>query len=158
MKLGYAQHCKDNSDISTHVINFSLFNEKNKDFQPEYQNVQEDCYEIFSCANHFGTDDEQKGNVYDVHESISNIVLWMCHLIRDKKQDEAKKFAIKNLNENTGLRLSDWAQKVILVAYLEDQHVQFLFVIMSRFRDCVLCLCIVPMKVNFIIYFIFLVQ
>ena len=37
-------------------------------------------------------------------------------------------------------------------------HVQFLFVIMSRFRDCVLCLCIVPMKVNFIIYFIFLVQ
>ena len=37
-------------------------------------------------------------------------------------------------------------------------HVQFLFVIMSRFRDCVLCLCIVPMKVNFIIYLIFLVQ
>ena len=30
-------------------------------------------------------------------------------------------------------------------------HVQFLFVIMSRFRDCVLCLCIVPMKANFII-------
>ena len=37
-------------------------------------------------------------------------------------------------------------------------HVQFLFVIMSRFRDCVLCLCIVPMKVNFIIYLLFLVQ
>ena len=27
---------------------------------------------------------------------------------------------------------------------------------MSRFRDCVLCLCIVPMKVNFIIYLLFL--
>ena len=37
-------------------------------------------------------------------------------------------------------------------------HVQFLFVIMSRFRDRVLCLCIVPMKVNFIIYLLFLVQ
>ena len=42
--------------------------------------------------------------------------------------------------------------------YFYTFHVQFLFVIMSRFRDCVLCLCIVPMKVNFIIYFIFLVS
>ena len=35
-------------------------------------------------------------------------------------------------------------------------HVQFLFVIMSRFRDCVLCLCIVRMKVIFIYLILFL--
>ena len=136
MKFGYDQHCKDDSDINTHCVNFSLFNEKDKDFQPEYQNVQdsvcEDCYlllrtlnEILSYANHSGTDDEQKENVYDVNESISNIVSWMCHLIRDKKQDEAKQFAIKNLNENTGFWLSDWAQKVIPAAYREGQKEYF---------------------------------
>ena len=67
--------------MKIHCIIFSLSNEKDKDFQPEYQNVQdlacEDCYlllrtldEILSCANHTGTDDEQKENVYDVHVSL----------------------------------------------------------------------------------------
>ena len=43
LKFGFTQHCKDAAIVCTHCIKFSLFNEKEKDFQPEYEDISNDC-------------------------------------------------------------------------------------------------------------------
>ena len=55
LKFGFTQHCQDDAVVSTHCIKFSLFNEKEKDFQPEYEDISnddvcEDCYLLLNSG------------------------------------------------------------------------------------------------------------
>ena len=57
--------------------------------------------------------------------AVKAILDWMHHILRSVKQHKAKEYAFSRLDENTGLWLSDWAQKVILVLFREGQREYF---------------------------------
>lgn len=62
---------------------------------------------------------------YDFDTAKRNILNWISHIIRGVQQTEAKINAFAQLNEENGLWIRDWAQKVLPVMYRESQKEYF---------------------------------
>ena len=136
MKIGYPLHCKEKSSVATHCISCALFNPHDEDFQPEpwenHNNTCNDCFELINTLENISSAVSDLENsqlrdelLYDVSTAVKAILDWMHHILRSVKQHEAKKYAFSQLDENTRLWLSDWAQKVIPVLFREGQREYF---------------------------------
>ena len=132
LMMQYALHCSDKSNIATHCISFALFDQNDKDFQPEHDHehneICNDCMLLLTTLKKFRLysgllhNSENKDEVlYDVEQAILFILSWMKHILRGVKQEKAKAFAVQNISEHTGFWLSDWAQKILPSKYRENQ-------------------------------------
>ena len=60
----------------------------------------------------------------------------MKHIIRSVQQNKAKEYAMVRIDNETGLWLSDWAQKILPVEFREGQKSYFGKKGMSMHIDC----------------------
>ena len=69
---------------------------------------------------------EKKEDIlYDIMQATQYILTWMKHIIRGVQQEKAKTFAMEDIDMNTGLWISDWAQKNLPLLYREGQKEYF---------------------------------
>ena len=133
LKIGYAQHCSVNTSVNTHCISHAL-SKDDKDFKLNIHHSHERCT---SCTKTLATlekvwylteqlpQSEKKEDVlFDIMQATQYILTWMKH-IRGVQQEKAKMFAMENIDMNTGLWISDWAQKILPLQYRERQKEYF---------------------------------
>ena len=115
LKRRYQRDGGTNSNLSTHNQHFALIEEHNVDEQ-----VSSCVYKLFLAMNSIIEMAEKNGDedkIYDVKNSIEDIISYIKHQIRDSQQSEAKSSTFEHLDANTALWLKDYVQKV-----LPDKH------------------------------------
>ena len=147
LKTSYALHCLTNSTVASHCISCALFNSGDESFQPSICTTHIDkckeCTNLATCLNKIETiinelpnSEEKDELLYDVNSSIESIYTWIKHILRSVQQNKAREHAMNNLDLETGLWLSDWAQKILPVAFREGQKEYFGKKGMSMHIDC----------------------
>lgn len=135
LKIGYATHCRFDATCASHCTSHSLSNPKDECFQVEctvpHSSTCDQCDNIMETIDFIAMsisryEGEQKEDLkYDFENAKLKIMEWMSHIIRGVQQNEAKVNAFAQLNEENGLWIRDWAQKVLPVKYRESQKEYF---------------------------------
>ena len=136
LKIGYAQHCSVNTSVNTHCISHALSSKDDKDFKLNIHHSHDE--RCTSCTKTLVTlekvcylteqlpQSEKKEDIlYDIMQATQYILRWTKHIIRGVQQEKAKMFAMENIDMNTGLWISDWAQKILPLQYRERQKEYF---------------------------------
>ena len=105
LKINYQSQCSTDSDIASHNSTFALSTLKEEPSQSVGDDVCNDCFtlfssleEILSVAKEIGTEEE----LYNVNQSVNNVIIYMKHHMRDFQQRKAKAFCMENISETTG--------------------------------------------------------
>lgn len=132
LKTSYPQHCIEDSDIASHSINYGISDPKCKELQESHNisgRVCQDCFDLCHTMTKVKNLAEQLGaeedTVYDINIAIKNIQEYVCHIMRDAQQKNAKDWCMENLTETSGFWLKDFCQKIIPVQFREGQHDYF---------------------------------
>ena len=133
LKTRYQRDCRTDAMLSTHNQKFALSDEKEE--LREIHNidlingqVSSYIYELFYAMDSIREKAEKGGEddkIYDVKNSIDNIISYIKHQVRDSQQSKAKSSAFQSLDSNTGLWLKDYAQKVLPDKHREGQKDYF---------------------------------
>lgn len=131
LKIGYTTHCHFDANCASHCTSHALSNPKDEYFQVKCTiphssscNQCENIIETMELISNFisNYEGEKKEDLkYDFETAKHNILEWMSHIIRGVQQNEAKVNAFAQLNEENGLWIRDWAQKVLPVKYRESR-------------------------------------
>ena len=129
-RIGYTQHCVDNSTCASHCISFAL-SDTNDPNLCEERGCSFENHDSFNdqCSNLYSTTDqiiENKDDLLcDTSNTKNNILKWTFHTIYHAQQNNAKANVFDLLNETTGLWIRDYYQKVLPIEFRESQSSYF---------------------------------
>jgi len=135
IKSKYRLHIRtENSDCSSHCRQFALSDPASNDFSTscDHDHIQncETCNllkkvivkteSLISCSQNL--DNEEKDVLlYEVEKCEGQILAWQSHLIRSVQQNQAKRFIVEHLDNETGYIIFDYAMKFLPMKYREKQ-------------------------------------
>lgn len=136
LKLGYALHCSENSQCTSHCTVFALSNAYDTCFKSlcehEHSEICDECSNVFQLLDSTSEivlsieDTAKKGEmIYDANLAQNFVMNWMRHILRGVQQNKSKTKCMNEVNSTTSFWLKDWAQKVIPTKYQEAQKDYF---------------------------------
>ena len=138
LKTEYKAHCTAaESQCADHCRRFSLSDPNDPDFQSQCSHSSHKlacsrCEELKTAMDDIRTtitshssnlyNTEQRDDlIYDFEMSKNKIFAWKCHILRGINQEYAKQDALRNLDSNSALIVTDWAMKFVQLRYREKQ-------------------------------------
>lgn len=132
LKTDFKTHVGRNEQCSDHCSVHALSDDKSKEFRKKCKHKHthecERCEDLESVLDDIGeavtnvdVDEEEKARLkFEYKESVRNIKAWKAHLLRSINQEEAKQYAMQQLNKDTCLVIMDWAMKFLPVQFREQ--------------------------------------
>ncbi|CAF1530589.1 unnamed protein product [Adineta ricciae] len=132
LKFEYPQNVNDNnSNCATHCRLFALSHSTDRNFKAICGHTEHfmsciKCNTLLRLLRRIATlvsnapSSSRKDDMSnDLATAQADIMEWMFHIVRGIQQDKSKKFAMSQLNSNTGILLSDWAMKILPQSHRE---------------------------------------
>lgn len=132
--MKFENNCGLDSECISHCIKHSLSspidNSLNVECEKQHVKICRDCFNVINSIYMIKREIEKtsspdkENRLQEIDDCYKDIIAWQKHLIRSRRQDEAKCYALQKIDGETSLWVRDWAQKILPGSGMEAQDVK----------------------------------